>query len=69
MSQKFVTLKEIAERLKLDRSNVRKIVLKYGFTPMRVRTEESRHQLTLALTEAEAMEFYLSRKRDGFEVG
>ena len=68
MSQKFVTLKDISERLRLDRSNVRRIVLKYGFNPSRIRTEESRHQLTLALTEAEAEEFYLKRKREGFQV-
>jgi len=53
----------------MDRSSVRRLVLKYGFTPIRIRTEESRHQLTLALTAADEVAFYLRRKKEKFNIG
>lgn len=64
--KEYVTLKEIAEVLKLDRSNARKIILNLGFAPMKVRTEESKNQLTLALTAQEAQELYDIREKAGF---
>jgi len=55
--QEYVTLRELADEFGLDRSNARKYVLKLGFTPVRVRTQDSNNQLTLAFTieDAEAI--------------
>ena len=45
-----VTLRKLAEDLGMDRSHLRKYVLRLGIEPLRVRTHESRNQETLALT-------------------
>ena len=62
----FVTLKELAQEFGLDRSNVRKYVLSAGFEPVRVRTPESRGQLTLALTVEDAETVRDLRDKEGF---
>ena len=61
-----VTLKELAQELGLDRSNARKYVLSHGFTFFKVRTPESRNQLTLALSAEDAETIRELRKRAGF---
>jgi len=61
-----VTLKELAQEFGLDRSNVRRYVLGAGFEPVRVRTPESRGQLTLALTMEDAEAVRELRNREGF---
>jgi hypothetical protein len=62
----YVTLKELAAEFGLDRSNVRKYVLQAGFSPLKVRTSESRGQLTLALSEEDAEAVRELRQRQGF---
>jgi len=68
MTQKkeFVTMTEIAARLNLDRSHARKYVLKHGFTFMKVRTPESRNQLTLALSPQDADTIVEIREKNGY---
>lgn len=63
---KYVTLTQLASELGLDRSNMRKYVLKHGFSPVRIRTPRSRGQLTLALTLDEAETIRELRQSQGF---
>ena len=53
----YITLRELADEFGLDRSHTRKYVLKLGFSPIRIRTQDSKNQLTLAVTieDAEAI--------------
>lgn len=62
----YVTLKDLAEQLGIDRSNVRKYVVKHGLNPVSVRTPGSRGQLTLALTAADAEAVRALRDSQGF---
>lgn len=65
-TNEFVSLKELAERIGLDRSNTRKYVLKLGIQPHKRRTPDSRHQLTLAVTKDEAERIIGERDAQGF---
>jgi hypothetical protein len=62
----YITLTQLAVELGLDRSNMRKYVLKNGFSPVRVRTPESRAQLTLAVTKDEAEIIRALRQNEGY---
>jgi hypothetical protein len=64
----YVSLKTLAYELGLDRSNMRKYVLKHGFALLSVRTPDSRHQLTLALTVEDAEILRELRNSQGFGV-
>lgn len=65
-SEEFVSLKQLAETIGLDRSNTRKYVLKLGIKPHKRRTSDSRNQLTLALTKNEAERIIGERETKGF---
>ena len=52
--KEFVTVKDLAAELGLERSTLRKYILKNGFKPHNERPPESRGQATLALTMEEA---------------
>ena len=65
-SEEFVSLKELAETIGLDRSNTRKYVLKLGIHPHKRRTPDSRNQLTLAVTNDEADRIVNERETKGF---
>jgi hypothetical protein len=67
--EQYVTLRELAEEMGLDRSNARKYILKAGFTFTKVRTPESGNQLTLALSREEAEAVLELRKSQGFGPG
>ena len=62
----FVSLKQLAETIGLDRSNTRKYVLKLGIKPHKRRTLDSRNQLTLAVTKDEAERIVKEREKKGF---
>ena len=62
----FVSLKQLAERFGLDRSNTRKYVLKLGIKPHKRRTHDSGGQLTLAVTPEEAQRVIGERETQGF---
>ena len=66
MDDDFVSLKQLAEEFRLDRSNMRKYVLKTGVTPHKRRTADSASQLTLAVTVAEADLIRTKRREQGF---
>ena len=66
MPTEFVTLKDLAQEMRLDRSNLRKYVIDAGITFVKIRTPESRGQLTLALTPANADEVRDLRDREGY---
>ena len=65
-SEQFISLKDLAERIALDRSNTRKYVLKLGIKPHKRRTPDSRNQLTLAVTKDEAERIIAERETKGF---
>lgn len=62
----YISLKSLSEELKLDRSNLRKYVLKHGFTTYNIRTHDSRNQTTLALQLDDAESIRDLRKSQGF---
>jgi hypothetical protein len=62
----FISLKQLAGELGLDRSNTRKYVLKSGIRPHKRRTPDSGGQLTLALTAEEAETIRSKRREEGF---
>ncbi len=69
MSEKqktYVSIKELAERFNLDRSNVRKYVLNQGFSFVKIRASDARGQLTLALSLEDAKNVIEIRERQGF---
>jgi len=61
-----VLLKDLADELGLDKSNMRRYVLKQGFQPIKVRTPESRGQKTLALSNEDAEAIRALREEQGF---
>lgn len=67
--QSFVILADLAQELGLDRSNMRKYVLKQGFSFLQVRTPKSRGQSVLALTEQDAELVRELRSKQGFLSG
>jgi len=66
MAAEYVSLKQLAEELRLERSNIRKYVLKQGIHPHKRRTPDSASQLTLALTVDEAEFIRAKRREEGF---
>lgn len=65
-SEDYVSLKALALELGLDRSNMRKYVLKSGLQPHRRRTPDSGGQLTLAITPDEANFVRQKRASEGY---
>ncbi len=63
----YVSLKSLAEELGLDRSNMRKYVLKAGLEPHKRRTPDSANQLTLAITPDEAQFIRAKRREEGYD--
>ena len=62
----YVVLTQLAKEFGIDRSHVRKYILKNGFSPIRIRTPESGGQLTLALTQEDAESVRALRQQQGF---
>jgi len=69
MEEDYILLKDLAKELGIDRSNARRYVLKTGFSMLKVRTPESRGQLTLALTPEDAEAVRELRQSQGYAVG
>ncbi|MGE8318337.1 MAG: winged helix-turn-helix domain-containing protein [Pseudomonadales bacterium] len=61
-----ITLRELAERLKMDRSACRRYVLRLGYKPVMRRTASSGFQEALTFTQAEADAIYARRHADGY---
>lgn len=66
MSDEFVSLKQLATEVGMDRSHARRYVLKLGITPHKRRTPDSANQLTLVLTQEEADRVRSLRSEQGF---
>lgn len=62
MSDNFVSIKQLAADLGMDRSHARRYVLGLGLKPKKRRTADSGNQQTLTLTSEEAA--YVKKKRD-----
>lgn len=62
----FVSIKDLAKRLGMDRSNARRYVLKLGYAFHKRRTPDSGSQLTLCVTSADADEIASQRADNGF---
>jgi hypothetical protein len=66
MTQDFVSLKQLAQELGMDRSHARRYVLRHGITPHKRRTQDSQNQLTLAVSNDEAQSIIAKRREEGF---
>lgn len=66
MSDEFISLKELAAELGMDRSHARRYVLKLGIAPQKRRTPASNGQLTLTVDASEAKFIRDRRSEQGF---
>jgi hypothetical protein len=66
VSEDYVSIKDLAKRLGMDRSNARRYVMKLGYSFHKRRTPDSGRQLTLCVTGAEAEEISSQRQDKGF---
>ena len=66
MSEEYVSLKELAEELGMDRSHARKYVLNLGLKPVKRRTPDSGGQPALTVSAEEAEFIRRTRKEQGF---
>ncbi len=66
MSDDYVSLKELAAELGIDRSHARKYVLNLGLTPVKRRTPDSGGQPALTVSAAEADFVRRTRGEQGF---
>src|SRR4051794_5003756 len=65
-AEEFVSLRQLAQALGLDRSNARKYILKQGFRPVKRRTADSGGMLTLSFTKEEAERIVALRREQGY---
>ncbi len=65
-SDDYVSIKDLAKRLGMDRSHARRYVMKLGYTFHKRRTPDSGSQLTLCVTSGEADEIASQRADKGF---
>jgi hypothetical protein len=68
MSDQYVLLSTLAQELGLDKSSMRKYIIKHGFGFAQLRTAESRGQLVLALTLQDAEAIRELRQHQGFTL-
>lgn len=61
-----VTVRELAVRLKMDRSACRRYVLALGYEPVKQRTADSGYQMALTLTAQQADEIFARRSAEGY---
>jgi hypothetical protein len=66
MSDEYISLKQLAGELGMDRSHARRYVLNLGVTPAKRRTPESGGQLTLTVGAQEAEFIRHTREEQGF---
>lgn len=62
----YISLKQLAGELNMDKSNARRYVLRLGVKPKKRRTADSRGQLTLTLSQVEAAVIRKNRADLGF---
>lgn len=66
VSDDYVSIKDFAMRLGMDRSHARRYVMRRGYSFHKRRTPDSGSQLTLCATSAEADEITAQRQDKGF---
>lgn len=66
MADDYVSLKELALEMGMDRSHARRYILRNGFLPHSRRTPGSKNQRTLALTVEDADRIRALRREEGF---
>jgi len=66
VTDEYVSIRDLAKRLGMDRSHARRYVLKLGYSFHKRRTPDSGSQLTLCVTSAEADEIASQRADKGF---
>jgi hypothetical protein len=69
MEETYVTLAQLSTRLQMDRSQLRKYVLRKGVAWQHVRTPDSHGQVALALTTEAAEHLIALRAEEGFVPG
>jgi hypothetical protein len=62
----YVSLKDLAQRIGMDRSHARRYVLKLGYSFHKRRTQDAGGQLTLCISRADADEVFTRRAEMGF---
>ena len=67
--KEYITIKELAGKLGVDKSYARKYVINHGYTFDKIRTNESQHQLTLALSIEDAETIIEMRQSEGYSMG
>ncbi|WP_395599577.1 hypothetical protein AB4P95_20235 [Pseudomonas sp. A1437] len=63
---KLTTLKELADKIKMDRSAARRYVLRLGVEPKRARTASSGYQEALVFTADQVSRIVQARTADGY---
>ncbi|UNM18073.1 hypothetical protein K0P33_21275 [Pseudomonas sp. ArH3a] len=63
---KLTTLKELADKIKMDRSAARRYVMRLGFEPKRARTASSGFQSALVFTPDQVNQIVKARTADGY---
>jgi hypothetical protein len=63
----YVSLKQLGKDLKLDKSNLKRYLLKEGIYTTFIRTADSKNQRTLAITEEDAEIYKERRQSQGFK--
>jgi hypothetical protein len=63
---KYISLKELSERLNMDRSHARRYLKRLGVKTQKRRTPDSGNQLCLTVTEKQAAEIIEARQNEGF---
>lgn len=66
MAEEYISIKQLATEIGMDRSHARRYVLGLGLTPTKHRTADSGNQLTLTVTAPEADFIRQNRKEQGF---
>jgi hypothetical protein len=66
LSERLVTIRDLAQRVGMDRSACRKYVLRLGYKPIKQRTADSSFQMALCVTEREAHAIQTQRAVDGY---
>jgi len=66
MKEKYVSLKELAERIGMDRSHARRYIKKLGIKTQKRRTPDSGNQLCLTVTDKQAADILSHRESEGF---
>jgi hypothetical protein len=65
-NQEFISIKNLAKKMGMDRSHARRYILKLGIKPKKRRTSDSGNQLTLTVTQQEADVIIKNREDQGF---